>query len=323
MLNHKSRDMRLILGLLLFIVFLFVYSTSIAQTTEEEMPYQCDNLPREEKTVVAVSDFQNSSASSYWEIGTGMSDMLTNALVQSGCFRVVERQQLDHILQEQDLGATDRVNPGTAAQIGNITGAQMLIMGNITEFSETESGGALGFVSKAVGAGGVGKMKSHVGLIVKVIDSATGEIMISKSIDHKRTKVGGIGGTQVLGVGVGGGFFKSQAMEDAVESAIMEATGLIVDQRSILPPPSDLELKQLVTVTISNAGFADFTEYRKVFEGMSGLEVLNKSFSDGKIVFNIALDISADDLAVGILDSSDGKLEITGFSETAIEASIK
>jgi hypothetical protein len=59
---------------------------------------------------------------------------------------IVERQQLDSLLGEQSLGASGLVNQATAAQIGQLTGAKVLLTGRL--FS---SGDDLTIVIKIIG----------------------------------------------------------------------------------------------------------------------------------------------------------------------------
>ncbi|MDX1625916.1 MAG: CsgG/HfaB family protein, partial [Wenzhouxiangellaceae bacterium] len=68
------------------------------------------------KARIAVARFENKTAQSTgyagWynpQIGDGMADMLTTALVNSGRYIVLERANLDTVLNEQDLGASGRV----------------------------------------------------------------------------------------------------------------------------------------------------------------------------------------------------------------------
>ena len=73
---------------------------------------------------IAVLDFDYASTGgdSWWygnpNAAQGISDLLTNKLVQSGRFTLVERSRIADILQEQNLAASGRIDPSTAAQIG-------------------------------------------------------------------------------------------------------------------------------------------------------------------------------------------------------------
>jgi hypothetical protein len=53
----------------------------------------------------------------------------------------VERAQLEHVLTEQDFGATDRVEVSTAPKIGAVCGAKAVVFGAIEEFSVRENPG--------------------------------------------------------------------------------------------------------------------------------------------------------------------------------------
>ena len=81
-------------------------------------------------------------------IGDGMADMLTTALVNSGRYIVLERESLDTVLTEQDLGASGRIRSDTAAAIGEIEGAELLIVAAVTEF-DGNSGGTSGSIGGA------------------------------------------------------------------------------------------------------------------------------------------------------------------------------
>lgn len=73
-----------------------------------------------------------------WSAGSGVADLITGELVSEarrwGTFRVVERDRLFEVLAEQDLGRDGRVDPATAARVGRILGADLLVMGAVSRF---------------------------------------------------------------------------------------------------------------------------------------------------------------------------------------------
>ncbi|MGB8957943.1 MAG: CsgG/HfaB family protein, partial [Candidatus Aminicenantales bacterium] len=79
-----------------------------------------------------------------WDLGDGMAEMLATALVETGKFKVLERQQIHDVLGEQDFGAGGRVDPATAAKIGKILGARYLVYGTVNEFEYSKAGGGGG-----------------------------------------------------------------------------------------------------------------------------------------------------------------------------------
>lgn len=194
------------------------------------------------KARVAVTRFENKSAKGGGEIGTGMAEMLAHALFATNRFIVLEREAVDDVLKEQDFGATGRVKQETAAPIGEIEGADLLIKGAITEFepgSAGAGGGAGGVIPIpvpgrriSIGVGGIagGVRASHIAMIIKVIDAKTSRILASEQVEGKATDIGGLtGGWAGPLAGVFGGYSKTP-MEKAIRIAIEEAVRLIVSK---------------------------------------------------------------------------------------------
>ena len=81
-------------------------------------------IGQSKRPTVAVLDFDYGSIERWWvgtqDIGTGISSLLVDALVDDGSFRVIERQKLDAILREQNFANSERADPSakTLAQIG-------------------------------------------------------------------------------------------------------------------------------------------------------------------------------------------------------------
>lgn len=220
---------------LLIFGFILGLGTSVCAQLQE-VPKYCKNIERADRTSISVSEFTFSARGGYGaNAGVGLKKMLSNALVECGCFRVVERDQLKKILAEQELNLSGGVRRGTGSSTGKLTGAQVTVLADVTEFKEKESGFGIGGFAKSLGIGGVGKTTAHIGIVLQVVDTETGETLISKSINHKKSSVGLAAGTGVAGVIAGGLFYKSQAMEDAIEEAIIDILGYVAQEKSILP----------------------------------------------------------------------------------------
>ena len=121
---------------------------------------QAAPAPSGPKMIVCVDQFEG-AGNLGWDEGPVMGAMLTDALMQSGRFLVVERPKLDNAIKEQDLGAAGRINSQTALKIGAIVGAQFLIQGTVTQFEPGESGqsGRVGIPLPGVG-GSIGNNSS-------------------------------------------------------------------------------------------------------------------------------------------------------------------
>lgn len=147
-------------------------------------------IPVQTRPKIAVLNFDFSDTSGSYENffrgsgpARGVSDLLTNKLVQRGTYSVIERQRIDAILQEQGLGLSGLVDPTTAAQIGKILGVRYVLIGSITRFnlSRDQAGGRgciqLPFVG-CVGGGRNTRM-AEVELSARLVDTTTAEIMVA------------------------------------------------------------------------------------------------------------------------------------------------
>jgi TolB-like protein len=64
----------------------------------------------------------------------GVQQMLITELAVNSQLRIVDRGQLRQIMEEQDLGASGRVDEQTAARIGKIVGAKYMVLGGFVDF---------------------------------------------------------------------------------------------------------------------------------------------------------------------------------------------
>ena len=90
---------------------------------------------RSPKTVVAVLDFAGGEVLEE-RLRFRTADMLITGLVQAGRFTVVERERLEAVLAEQQLTQSGRVDPATAARVGRLLGAELVVFGLVTQAAE-------------------------------------------------------------------------------------------------------------------------------------------------------------------------------------------
>lgn len=69
-------------------------------------------------------------------LGTTASELVATQLGMSGNLLLIERAQLDAVLSEQGMGLTGAVDPQTAAKLGNLIGAQILVTGRVFKAGE-------------------------------------------------------------------------------------------------------------------------------------------------------------------------------------------
>ena len=195
-----------------------VIQPQMQQQTQEASSSTLSEL----KKTVAVSRFENKAGiSSQMKLGSGMADMLADALIQSGKFVVLERQTLSDVIGEQNLAAGSRAAVSKTAQTGKIIPAQILIKGTVTEFQENTGGGGtgIGFMGFNIQSD---SSSAHVAVIIRLVDATSGTIIASKRAEGKAE-----GGGMRLGVAVGGVSFGGGGFE---KTAVGKATQMVIDK---------------------------------------------------------------------------------------------
>lgn len=187
------------------------------------------------KKVVAVSRFENkTSYKGQWKLDDGMADQLTDALMQSGEFVVLERETLTDVISEQDLAASGRFQKSKSARTGKLTSAQILVKGTITEFESKSSGSGSGVSLFGVNIGSK-KGEAHVGLIIRLIDTTTGQVLQSQRVEGKAKSGGFKLGLNISGIGFGTDSFKKTPVGKATQIAIDNAVEFIASKMRGLP----------------------------------------------------------------------------------------
>jgi curli biogenesis system outer membrane secretion channel CsgG len=191
------------------------------------------------KHAIGCKDFTNDAGwHGRWELGRNLTAMLESALYDSGRFVIVEREQLGDVLQEQDLAAGGRAaSAKNAARRGVIRPAKYIASGSVTEVSEGQSGGNAG-VNTPFGRVGGRASQAQISLIVKLIDTTTGEIVAKERIVGKAGRSGlslsnlRIPGTSTT-LDLGG--FKETPIGQAAQDCIVQAAKYIAQQMEEFP----------------------------------------------------------------------------------------
>jgi curli biogenesis system outer membrane secretion channel CsgG len=144
------------------------------------------------KPVLGVIEFKNESGAGWWSGGVGweLAGMLSNELSATNAFRVVERDKLESVLEEQNLAASGRVASGTGARIGKLTGAQYLVAGTVTAYEEDtkSTGGGISFGGVSLGGN---SSQAYLAVDIRVINAETGEVDFVRTVEG-RSKGGGV-----------------------------------------------------------------------------------------------------------------------------------
>jgi curli biogenesis system outer membrane secretion channel CsgG len=167
----------------------------------------------------------------YTGVGTGMTDMLSTALSQTGCFEIMERAQLEEINKELAL-------VGKKVQV---EAADFMVVGSITSlgFEQSSTGlGALGGLIKgplSVVAGSVDfkKTKVHMNMDLRVVDISKAKIVGSRTFqaDNERSGFGLSGAGWGGGVGLGGSHasITGSPLEEVARDLLVRSTSFVAD----------------------------------------------------------------------------------------------
>lgn len=174
------------------------------------------------KKRIAVKAFEFKAARGSREIGRGMSDMLADSLFSSNRFIVLERENIKEVMEEQDFGASGRVKKETAAPIGELEGAELLIRGSITEFEPNCKGGAVLIIAAK---------QACVTVNLRIVDAKTGRVVNATTVEGRSGSMGAglIFATGGLPVGLGG--WSKTPMESAIRNCIETAVKHIVNTK--------------------------------------------------------------------------------------------
>jgi curli biogenesis system outer membrane secretion channel CsgG len=180
---------------------------------------------------IAVTKFENhANYNGSFQLADTWGSMLTDSLQQTGHFIVLgEADMRDAAMKEQDLAKTGRLAGGDKTPTtGNMTPAQLLIKGEITNF-QTTSGqhGGVAFGGIRLGGGGD---EAEINAVIYVVDSTTGQVVASHKVLGKVKSSGlSVGFSDRDWSGDMGGFKKTN-VGTAMEKAIDDGVAFIVAQ---------------------------------------------------------------------------------------------
>lgn len=213
----------------MFLAGLIILSTPTDCFAKKKKKGSLESLPPllGPKKTIAVMAFDNKAgAAAEWNLGEGMAEMLTTALVNSNRFIVVERQAIRDVLDEQDFGASGRTTQFGAAKFGRILNSQILVRGAVTEFGARSSGGRQSFSVKGFDVG-MSSSSAHVAVNVRLYDTTSGQVIDSVRADGKASGGGIDFAYSESDWGLGTSGFHKTPLGKATQKAINKAVYLI------------------------------------------------------------------------------------------------
>ena len=221
-------------------------STTTGPTSVADVAFTVQPKPPEARWIVAVPNFEvragnvkigqadlsGEGPDFYKELGSGVADIFVTEAFRSEQFRITERAELDKVISEQNLASSGRVDSATAAEVGRITGAEIIVLGSLSEFGVTTTGGG----GKVLGLfGGTSETVTvRVTVDIRVVDADTAEILAignatsEVSQSNVQFDLGNV--IRALRAGRSGTTIVDIAVRNAIRGAIDEAAGSLPDK---------------------------------------------------------------------------------------------
>lgn len=179
-------------------------------------------------------------------ITSGIRDMLTTELFGSDRFTVLERDALKDALVEQEFSQSARAGDATRIPLGQLEGAQLLVVGAITAFDAGMDGGSLPIPVPLSERGDFGVLRlrasrGYVAMDLRVIDVKTGRVVSSTAVEGRNWRFGmdftgffEVGHSTIRLPGMLT-YFSNTPVEEALQKMVTAAVARIAEQA---PPPT-------------------------------------------------------------------------------------
>ena len=179
-----------------------------------------------DKPALAVTTFDNrSNAPLNWKLGESVAELLSDSLYRTGQFRILEREHLDAVIEEQQLQSAGITRNERKVPVNRLKNARYLVKGSITEFANVnQSGLDLGIGSVRIGGGGI---HAVVSIALKVTEVESGEILFSQIVTGKTYIGGAAASTNYKDVSFGGTHFFQTPLGEALREALDDGVSSI------------------------------------------------------------------------------------------------
>ena len=132
-------------------------------------------LNAQDKTGVGIMSFTYVQGAAMQEDVNSIQETVTNAFVKTKRFNIVDRSKMDALKKEKDLQKSEDFIDGKVIQQGVSLGANFLISGHVISAQAEEMSTTEGTIT----------YKAKFAISLKVIDVATGQVVISETIEPK------------------------------------------------------------------------------------------------------------------------------------------
>lgn len=116
------------------------------------------NIPMKDRINIGIKEFTN--ATQQQDLEKTITEIFITAFSKSGAFNVIERQQLEKVLNEFELSQSGIIDTSTSKEIGQLTGVEAIVTGTVSQMGNNQRVDA------------------------RVIDISTGRVVIAERTDQ-------------------------------------------------------------------------------------------------------------------------------------------
>ena len=213
----------------------------------------------EQSLTVAIFDFE-SKDEGVRDLGPKVATLLNANLSADPRIITVERADLEKVLGEQELGLSGTVSPDTAAKVGHLTGAKVLVTGRVFKADKelvivakiigTETSRVYGELVKGAAAASITDLSGDLAKKIAATISEKGDTLVAKA-ENREDRIAKIrkslktGKLPAVSVKIGERHFGQPVIDPAAETElglILKECGFtLVDDKS--PQKADVEIR--------------------------------------------------------------------------------
>lgn len=157
--------------------------------------------------------------------GRAAGEYVAYYLINDGRFEVTERDLFQDKLEAEGLNVEGIIDPDAAQKIAAMLGADYLVYGNITDVSVSDTGTSI------EGAGGVtiGTTKAHI--VLRMMDVATGDIvMAAKGEGKSKSSYVEVGSKRMGVLTIGSYVVTYDSVHNAIQKAAVGAVNTLAER---------------------------------------------------------------------------------------------
>jgi curli biogenesis system outer membrane secretion channel CsgG len=309
--------------LIVFAMFLslFSFAQKNVKTSFEKVKAICQDQPLDKRIRVTVGRFSVTTTAPE-SFGGNLTTMLTNALQGINCYRVLESLVNKNDMNDEiDYGEGKYAKKNATPQKGKQLGAQIIVTGEITEYSVKDNTLRIGIVK-------VGSNKAKIGFVLKVINPETRDILFSQSISVEG-KTGGSTEVGLFGLNAVSSENSDPAVINACELGIIKAVEFLASKKDemnidgVPKNPTKTILTNETEITLNKTNFSNYNEFADFLTRISSYKSVEKTFKSQTAIFTITHTGNSNDFLDEVAKKLAAQYEVVSIEAEKMEIKLK